>query len=48
MEKRCTRLFAPNVERNVKFRSNQTEADQSTAKNVTLSEDRREDIKLIS
>jgi hypothetical protein len=45
MEKRCIRLFAPTVERNVKFRSNQMEADQSTVENVTLSEDRHEDIK---
>ena len=48
MEKRCTRLFAPNVERNVKFPSSPMVADQSTAKNVTLSEDRPEDIKLTS
>jgi hypothetical protein len=36
------------AERNVKFPSNQTEADQFTAKSVILNEDRREDIKLIS
>jgi len=36
------------AERNVKFPSNQTEADQYTAKSVILNEDRHEDIKLIS
>ena len=36
------------AERNVKFPSNQTEADQYTAKSVMLNEDRREDIKLTS
>jgi len=34
--------------KNAKFPSNQTEADQYTAKSVILNEDRREDIKLIS
>jgi hypothetical protein len=48
MEKKCTRQFAPTVERNAKCRSNQTEADQCTAENVILSEDPREDIRLIS
>jgi hypothetical protein len=47
MEKKCTRQFALTVERNAKFPSNQTEADQYTAENVTLSEDHREDIRLI-
>ena len=40
-----------NVDKNVKFPSNQTEADPSIAANVTLNEDPREeivDIKLIS
>ena len=48
MEKRCTRQSVPTVERNVKFRSNQTEADQSIVENVTPSEDRPEDIELPS
>jgi hypothetical protein len=45
MEKKCTRLSAPTVGRNVKFRSNRMEADQSTVENVTPSEDPHEDIK---
>jgi hypothetical protein len=48
MEKKCTRQPAPTAERNVKFPSSQTEADQCTAENVTLNEDPREDIKLTS
>jgi hypothetical protein len=47
-EKRCTRQFAPTVERNVKFPSSLTEADPYTAENVILNEDRHEDIKLTS
>ena len=41
---------APNVDKNVKFHSSLTQADPSTAENVTLNEDPREeiDIKLIS
>ncbi len=41
---------APNVEKNVKFRSNLTGADLYTVENVILNEDPREevDIKLIS
>jgi hypothetical protein len=35
------------VERNVKFRSSPTEADLCTAENVMLSEDPREDTKLV-
>ncbi len=33
-----------NVDKNVKFHSNQTQADPSTAENVTLNEDPREEI----
>ncbi len=48
MEKRCTRLSAPTVERNVKFRSNQTEAGLSTVENVTPNEDHHDDIESAS
>jgi len=43
-------LSVLNVDKNVKFHSNLTQADPSTAANVTLNEDPREeiDIKLIS
>jgi len=44
--KRCTRQLALTVGRNVKFLSNQTEAGQCIAENVTLNEDLHEDIKL--
>jgi hypothetical protein len=47
-EKRCTRQFALNVERNVKCHSNPMAADPYTAENVILNEDRLEDIKLSS
>ena len=49
-QERCTMLSVLNVDKNVKFHSNLTQADQSIAENVTLKEDPREeiDIKLIS
>jgi len=49
-QERCTMLSVLNVDKNVKFHSNLTQADPSTAANVTLKEDPREeiDIKLIS
>jgi hypothetical protein len=43
--KRCIRQFVLIAEKNVKFLSSQTEADQYTAENVTLNEDPREDFK---
>ena len=46
-EKR-TRPYAPIVVKNVKFRSNLTEADPYTAENAILNEDPREDTKLTS
>jgi hypothetical protein len=47
-QEKCTLQFALNVKRNVKFPSNQTEADLYTAENVTLKKDPlEEDIKLI-
>jgi hypothetical protein len=48
IKKRCLRPLALTAERNVKFHSSQTEAGQCTAENVTLNEDRQEDIKLTS
>jgi len=48
MEKRCIRQSVLIVERNVKFLSNLTEADQFTAENVILKEDLKGDIKLTS
>jgi len=45
--KKCTRLPALTVERNVKFHSNLTAAGQYTAENATANEDHQEDIKLI-
>jgi len=48
MKKRCTRQSVLIVVRNVKFPSNQTEADQYTAENAILNEDHQEDIKLTS
>jgi len=49
-QERCTMLSVLNVDKNVKFHSNLTQADQSIAENVMLNEDPREeiDIKLIS
>ncbi len=47
-EKKCTKLSVPTAERNAKFPSSQTEADQYIAVNVILNEDHQEDIKLIS
>jgi hypothetical protein len=44
---KCTRQSALIVERNAKFPSNQTEADQYTAENAMLNEDPREDFKLV-
>jgi hypothetical protein len=44
--KKCTRLPALTVERNVKFHSNLTAAGQCTAENATANEDHQEDIKL--
>jgi len=41
---RCTMLFVVNVDKNVKFHSNQMKADLSIAENVTLNEDPREEI----
>jgi len=41
---RCIRQFVLSVARNVKFRSNLTEADQYTAENVIPNEE-QEDIK---
>jgi hypothetical protein len=46
MKKRCIRQSALIVERNVKFPSNPTVADQYTAENATLSEDLHAGIKL--
>ena len=43
-----TRQPAPTAEKNAKFPSNQTQVGQCTAENVTLNEDRQEDIKLTS
>jgi len=48
MEKKCIRQSVLIVERNVKFPSNPTEADQFTAENVILNEDPKGDIKLTS
>ncbi|MEM3458483.1 MAG: hypothetical protein QXN36_02500 [Candidatus Bathyarchaeia archaeon] len=47
MRKRCIRQFVLIAEENVKFPSNQTEADQYTAENAIQNEDPREDIKLL-
>jgi len=49
-QEKCTMQSAPNVDKNVKFLSNLTQADLYTAENVTLNEDPREeiDIKLTS
>jgi len=50
MEKneKCTRLYAPIVEKNVRFPSNLTEANPYTAENAILNEDPREDTKLFN
>jgi hypothetical protein len=45
-EERCIKQFVLNAERNVKFRSNLTEADQYTAKNAIQNEDHQEDTNL--
>jgi hypothetical protein len=44
--KRCTRLPALTVERNVKFRSNQTAPGQFTAESAIANEDHHEGTKL--
>ena len=41
---KCTMQSALNVDKNVKFPSNLTQADPSIAANVTLNEDPREEI----
>jgi len=46
--KKCIRQFVLTVERNAKFPSNLTEADQYTAENVIPNEDRQEDTKLVN
>lgn len=43
-EKRCTRQFALNVEKNAKYHSSQMEADLYTAENVTRREHHQEEI----
>jgi len=45
---KCIRQFVLSVVKNVKFRSNLTEADPYTAENAILNEDPQEDIKLIA
>jgi len=45
---KCTRPYALIVARNVKSRSNLTEADPYTAENAMLKEDPQEDTKLTS
>jgi len=49
-QEKCTMQSALNVDKNAKFLLNQIPTDLSTAENVTLNEDPREetDIKLIS
>jgi hypothetical protein len=42
-EKKCTRQFALNAKRNVKFLSSLMAADQYTAENVTLREHPQEE-----
>ena len=46
-QEKCTKQPAPIVEKNAKFLSNQQKADLSTAENVTLTIDQREDISQI-
>jgi hypothetical protein len=43
-EKRCTRQFAPTVERNVKFPSSPMAADLYTAASVTRREHLQEEV----
>jgi len=43
-QERCTMQSVLNVDKNVKFHSNLTQADPSIAENVTLNEDPREEI----
>jgi len=48
-QEKCTMQSAPNVDKNVKSLSNQTQADRHTAKNAIEREDPKEvDIKLTS
>ena len=47
-QEKCIRQFVPSVARNVKFRSNLTEADRYIVENVILNEEIQEDIKLTS
>jgi hypothetical protein len=49
-EEKCTMQYVPNVDKNVKFPSNLTEADLYIVENVILNEDPLEeiDIKLTS
>ena len=50
-QEKCTMQSVPNVDKNVKFLSNLTEADLYTVENVILNEDPREvdiDFKLTS
>lgn len=46
MEKKCIKRSVLTAARNVKFLSSPTEADQFTAENVSLNEDRHEDTSL--
>jgi hypothetical protein len=43
-QEKCIRQFAPNVNKNVKFRSNLTEADPYTAENAMQREGPQEEI----
>ena len=43
-QEKCTRQFAQNVEKNVKFRSNLTEVDQYTAENAMQKDAPQEEI----
>jgi len=43
-QEKCIRQFVLSVARNVKFRSNLTEADQYTAKNAMQREDPQEEV----
>ena len=47
-QEKCIRQFARNVNKNVKFRSNLTEANPYIAENAIPNEDPQEDNKLIS
>ena len=43
-QEKCIRQSVPSVAKNVKFRSNLTEADRYTAENATQREDPQEEI----